>query len=129
MNNPILLLQADSVIKSITHNMDSAMWIDSIVDVWDFFWVNSEEEQARTAESILAIDDHEIIYGESTPHDLSDPLVWFGTDFTEEDHAWCEDRNFTVPSLLIEVDPEIGITQKDVNLATAFIGYLGVDDD
>jgi hypothetical protein len=37
------------------------------------------------------------------------PLAWIDDDFTASDHAWARTRNHTVPTLLIEPDPYLGL--------------------
>jgi hypothetical protein len=128
MNDPLIMVQASCVEQAMKHDLNAPVWIDSLVDVWNLVWVDSDEESARSAEDVLGIDVHEIVDGDFATV-VDNPIVWFTDKFDVEDHEWCEDRNQYVPTLFVEVDPQTGITRKDVGLATAFIGYLGLDDD
>lgn len=124
MTAPVFMVEAGSFLKAFAKDGKTADYVDSIVDVWDFVWVDSEEEEARSAESILAMDVHEIVNGDYATV-IDNPVIWFTSQFNAEDHEWCEDRNQHIPTLFVEVDPEQGITRKDVELATAFLGYIG----
>jgi hypothetical protein len=42
-------------------------------------------------------------------HAKGAPLAWIDDDFTASDHAWARTRNHTVPTLLIEPDPYLGL--------------------
>lgn len=126
--DPVILLEANTFIDSYFKDSNVSIWLDSLLDVWDFVWVDTEEEEARTAETLLSVDTHAILNdgGADFADSVINPIIWVTSKKVDEyDHAWCEDRNKRLPTLYVEVDPTKGITRQDVELATAFIGYIG----
>lgn len=126
MNDPYLIIDPRSVFGQGDLDPNKAIWIDSISDCCRVVWANSEDSEIADVEGALQIGPFDKVDTEIESFLGNDPFIWISDYFCESDHVWCDDRNLTTPSLLVEVSEVEGITRRDIELADAFLDYLGV---
>jgi len=135
--------------KTVSLCMEHGSWLDSLDDKFEAVWCTAWEEKANEfIGSTLMLPEWDYVRMLSpgggprlnsefmpTPKliEVIDyvgdrPFVWVDDRFNTDAHAWVDMRNLEIPSLLIEVDPEVGMTKADFQLIEDFHDYLYGDD-
>lgn len=54
------------------------------------------------------------------------PFVWIDDDLEPDQHDWAWERNRTIPTMLVQPDPSVGLTRAQAAQVSAFLRRAGI---
>lgn len=128
--------------------IDHGTWIDSLTDLYEVTWCSAWGDKANLISEALGLPALSCVPVETVDSRVMNspymptpklkevqayvgdaPFVWVDDLLNDDAHQWVDKRNESIPTLLVEIDSEVGLKKTDIQLIEDFHDYAFGDSD